>query len=72
AAPAAPAGARTPLPLAGEPPSALNPPTGCVFRPRCPRAEPGRCDVETPPLEEIVPGSHHRVACWHPHLDGSA
>jgi oligopeptide transport system ATP-binding protein len=55
--------------LAGEPPSPVNPPEGCVFHPRCPRAERGRCDTEAPPLEEIVPGSHHRVACWHPHLD---
>jgi oligopeptide/dipeptide ABC transporter ATP-binding protein len=52
--------------LMGEPPSALEPPRGCVFHTRCPRAEKGRCDVETPELTEIVPGSHHRVACFHP------
>ena len=55
--------------LRGEPPSPIDPPEGCVFHPRCPRAEKGKCDVEAPPLEEIVPGSHHRVACWHPHLE---
>ena len=55
--------------LAGEPPSATLPPEGCVFHPRCPRAERGKCDVEVPSLEEIVPGSHHRVACWHPHIE---
>jgi oligopeptide/dipeptide ABC transporter ATP-binding protein len=54
------------LALQGEPPSAVDPPKGCAFHPRCPRAEKGRCDVEAPILEEIVPGSHHRVACWHP------
>lgn len=52
--------------LTGEPPSALEPPRGCVFHTRCPRVEKGRCDVETPDLTEIVPGSHHRVACFHP------
>jgi oligopeptide transport system ATP-binding protein len=52
--------------LQGEPPSAVEPPPGCAFHPRCPRAEKGKCDVETPDLVELVPGSHHRVACWHP------
>jgi oligopeptide/dipeptide ABC transporter ATP-binding protein len=52
--------------LMGEPPSALEPPRGCVFHSRCPKMEKGRCDVETPDLTEIVPGSHHRVACFHP------
>jgi oligopeptide transport system ATP-binding protein len=54
--------------LPGEPPSAVDPPPGCAFHPRCPRAEKGRCDVEMPPLVELVPGSHHRVACWHPEM----
>jgi oligopeptide/dipeptide ABC transporter ATP-binding protein len=52
--------------LQGEPPSAIEPPPGCAFHPRCPRAEKGKCDVETPELEEVTAGSHHRVACWHP------
>jgi oligopeptide transport system ATP-binding protein len=56
------------LALAGEPPSAVEPPPGCAFHPRCPRAEKGKCDVETPSLEELIPGSHHRVACWHPEV----
>jgi len=55
--------------LPGEPPSAMEPPKGCVFHPRCPRAEKGKCDVETPSLQEIVPGSHHRVACFHPNTE---
>jgi oligopeptide transport system ATP-binding protein len=54
------------LVLQGEPPSAVEPPPGCAFHPRCPRAEKGKCDVEIPSLEELIPGSHHRVACWHP------
>jgi oligopeptide transport system ATP-binding protein len=55
--------------LPGEPPSAVDPPRGCVFHPRCARAEPGRCDVERPELLELEPGSHHRVACFHPVVD---
>ena len=54
------------LPLLGQPPSAIDPPTGCVFHPRCAHAEPGVCDVERPPLAEVVKRSHHRVACFHP------
>ena len=54
--------------LAAETPSAVDPPKGCVYVPRCPRAEKGKCDTETPHLAEIVPGSHHRVACWHPEV----
>ncbi|MFO0587472.1 MAG: oligopeptide/dipeptide ABC transporter ATP-binding protein [Polyangiaceae bacterium] len=54
--------------LAAETPSAVDPPKGCVYVPRCPRAEKGKCDTETPNLAEIVPGSHHRVACWHPEV----
>ena len=57
------------LVLKGEPPSAMTPPRGCAFHPRCPRMEKGRCDVDMPALEEIVPGSHHRVACWHPETE---
>ncbi|WP_437967240.1 oligopeptide/dipeptide ABC transporter ATP-binding protein [Sorangium sp. So ce260] len=52
--------------LPGAPASAINPPEGCVFHPRCRKAEEGKCDVEIPPLEELVPGSGHRVACWYP------
>jgi len=46
--------------LRGEVPSPLNPPTGCVFHPRCPIAEP-RCSAEIPLLREIHP--EHRGAC---------
>ncbi len=64
--------ARTKLPivtdLAAETPSAVDPPKGCVYVTRCPRAEKGKCDVDPPQLAEVVPGSHHRVACWHPEV----
>ncbi len=46
--------------LRGEVPSPLNPPSGCVFHPRCPIAI-DRCAAEIPPLREIRPG--HWAAC---------
>jgi len=46
--------------LSGELPSAVNPPAGCAFHPRCPLAD-ARCRAETPALRPIAPG--HRVAC---------
>ncbi|HXR58231.1 MAG TPA: dipeptide ABC transporter ATP-binding protein [Burkholderiales bacterium] len=46
--------------LRGEVPSPLNPPSGCVFHPRCPIAV-DRCSAEIPPLREIKPG--HWAAC---------
>jgi oligopeptide transport system ATP-binding protein len=46
--------------LRGEVPSPLNPPSGCVFHPRCPIAV-DRCSAEVPALREIRPG--HWAAC---------
>jgi oligopeptide/dipeptide ABC transporter ATP-binding protein len=46
--------------LSGEVPSPLNPPSGCVFHPRCPIAVE-RCRGEVPPLREVTPG--HWAAC---------
>jgi len=59
------AGARR-LPLAGDPPSALAPPPGCAFHPRCPRAEKGQCDVETPELRAVKDNLAHQVSCFFP------
>jgi peptide/nickel transport system ATP-binding protein len=46
----------------GEPPSLVNPPPGCRFKPRCPIAT-SKCDEE-PPEYEVSPG--HFVKCWYP------
>ena len=46
--------------LRGEVPSALSPPSGCVFHPRCPIAV-DRCSAAIPPLREIRPS--HWAAC---------
>jgi peptide/nickel transport system ATP-binding protein len=45
---------------AGEPPSPLSPPSGCVYRTRCPYAA-AVCAERVPAFEEVVPGQ--RVAC---------
>ncbi|RLI62509.1 MAG: peptide ABC transporter substrate-binding protein [Candidatus Asgardarchaeum californiense] len=49
--------------LPGEVPSAVNPPSGCRFHPRCPYAT-DKCKVEEPQLIEIE--HNHWVACHHP------
>jgi oligopeptide/dipeptide ABC transporter ATP-binding protein len=46
--------------LSGDPPSPINPPSGCRFAGRCPVAEPA-CAAELPPLREAAPG--HWVRC---------
>lgn len=45
---------------AGEIPSAINPPPGCRFHPRCPIARPN-CATDIPPLRELRP--QHLIAC---------
>ena len=37
--------------IGGDVPSPVNPPSGCVFHPRCPRFRAGHCDVAEPQLE---------------------
>ncbi len=55
--------ARTREVISGEPPNPVNPPSGCVFHTRCPRATDVCRSVE-PPLTEYTGG--HLAACHHP------
>ena len=48
--------------LTGDLPSPLQPPSGCVFRTRCPRAT-AVCGELVPSIEAVAPG--HEVACHH-------
>jgi oligopeptide/dipeptide ABC transporter ATP-binding protein len=59
--------------LQGDVPSPVNPPSGCPFHPRCPKARqvsgsndrvPDNCRDEFPPLGEVE--ASHRAACWYP------
>ena len=64
--------ARNRVVLTGDVPSPANPPPGCPFHPRCPKARsvaggegvPERCRTERPPLVEMKRG--HTAACWYP------
>ncbi|MCC6244204.1 MAG: ATP-binding cassette domain-containing protein [Gemmatimonadaceae bacterium] len=57
-----PAATRQRILLPGEPPSPANPPSGCVFHPRCLHpAKDASCMQIVPTLEEKSPG--HFVAC---------
>jgi hypothetical protein len=49
--------------VSGEPPNPINPPSGCRFHTRCPRATE-ICSAAEPPLTEYPGG--HLAACHHP------
>ncbi len=46
----------------GEPPSLMNPPTGCRFHPRCKEMIDGYCDKKEP--EHFITGENHVTACF--------
>ncbi len=46
----------------GQPPSLINPPSGCRFHPRCPYFMKGKCDAQEPPLYDL--GNGRKVACY--------
>lgn len=60
---------RTSAAPTGEPPSPLNPPSGCRFRTLCPKAR-DRCAVDTPELRQT--GDGQWVACHYPNVPATA
>jgi oligopeptide/dipeptide ABC transporter ATP-binding protein len=59
--------------LQGDVPSPVDPPSGCPFHPRCPKARivsgrddevPENCRNEMPPLGDVAP--NQKAACWYP------
>jgi peptide/nickel transport system ATP-binding protein len=65
--------------LEGDVPSPVNPPSGCPFHPRCPKARqvtgkrdevPDDCKGEMPPLGEV--SRNHFTACWYPIESGES
>jgi oligopeptide/dipeptide ABC transporter ATP-binding protein len=55
--------ARVKIPIIGELPSPLHPPSGCPFRTRCPNAQ-ARCAETEPALTSF--GGDHLAACYYP------
>jgi peptide/nickel transport system ATP-binding protein len=56
--------AREQIVLEGDVPSPINPPSGCVFHPRCFRYHEGVCDAQDPPPFTFGPG--HEAKCFYP------
>jgi oligopeptide/dipeptide ABC transporter ATP-binding protein len=54
---------RSAVVLEGDVPNPINPPSGCRFHPRCPRAQDVCADID-PPLDSVTEG--HQAACLFP------
>ena len=60
------------IPIPGNPPSLLNPPSGCPFNPRCTHKDKVPGDLCTTTLPDLLPaqvGEHHRRRCHLPDPD---
>jgi oligopeptide/dipeptide ABC transporter ATP-binding protein len=57
-------GSKQRIVLGGDVPSPVDPPQACIFHPRCPRFQPGHCDVEAPQLRRFE--GDHEAACHYP------
>ena len=59
-------GRRKRIVVGGDVPSPIDPPSGCVFHPRCPRFHEGQCDIVEPTLESAATLPGHVAACHFP------
>ncbi|MCU1691452.1 MAG: ATP-binding cassette protein [Frankiales bacterium] len=64
------AGTKTRVRLHGDVPSPIDPPSGCRFHPRCPKAAPDCVEVVPPLLPVLGDAPDHVTACLHPVEDG--
>src|SRR5262245_35125763 len=64
------AAARQRIILTGDIPSPINPPSGCRFHPRCPKAQPLCSEQEPPPESKLGDPPSHLTACHFPIQEG--